>query len=200
MDVYQEYILVTYRPFDVHIFNVKLFGELTPSGNPDLQLSAARELSIMTAKSHPAAMRFIPDQIPREPISKSYISSSSYSFSGEPARCLILRSNGELSLLDLDDGRERNLTDSVELFWVTCGHFEDKTNLIEEALRLAELSAEKPHFSHCLEWLLFTVFEADISRPNVDKNQMSVLKHVKNSFGEDLRSYPKFSRVLGCCC
>jgi hypothetical protein len=35
---------------------------------------------------------------------------------------------------------------------------------IEEALTLAELSAEKPHFSHCLEWLLFTVFEADISR------------------------------------
>lgn len=65
MDVYQDYILVTYRPFDVHIFNVKLFGELTPSGNPDLQLSAVRELSIMTAKSHPAAMRFIPDQIPQ---------------------------------------------------------------------------------------------------------------------------------------
>lgn len=35
---------------------------------------------------------------------------------------------------------------------------------IEEALRLANLSAEKPHFSHCLEWLLFTVFDADISR------------------------------------
>jgi len=48
------------------------------------------------------------------------------------SRCLILRSNGELSLLDLDDGRERNLTDSVELFWVTCGQSEDKTNLIEE--------------------------------------------------------------------
>lgn len=47
-------------------------------------------------------------------------------------RCLILRANGELSLLDLDDGRERNLTDSVELFWVTCGQSEDKTNLIEE--------------------------------------------------------------------
>jgi len=48
------------------------------------------------------------------------------------SRCLILRANGELSLLDLDDGRERNLTDSVELFWVTCGQSEDKTNLIEE--------------------------------------------------------------------
>lgn len=33
-----------------------------------------------------------------------------------------------------------------------------------EALRLAQLSAEKPHFSHCLEWLLFTVFDAEISR------------------------------------
>jgi hypothetical protein len=34
----------------------------------------------------------------------------------------------------------------------------------EEALRLAQLSAEKPHFSHCLEWLLFTVFDTEISR------------------------------------
>lgn len=34
----------------------------------------------------------------------------------------------------------------------------------EEALRLAQLSAEKPHFSHCLEWLLFTVFDTEITR------------------------------------
>lgn len=47
-------------------------------------------------------------------------------------RCLILRGNGELSLLDLVDGRERELTDSVELFWVTCGQSEEKTNLVEE--------------------------------------------------------------------
>ncbi|OIW07762.1 hypothetical protein TanjilG_12888 [Lupinus angustifolius] len=132
MDVYQDYILVTYMPFDVHIFHLKLFGELTPSGNPDLQLSAVRELSIMTAKSHPAAMRFIPDQFPRKSISNNYSSPSSDSLSREPARCLILRANGELSLLDLDDGRERTLTDSVELFWVTCGQCEDKTNLTEE--------------------------------------------------------------------
>ncbi|RWW19233.1 hypothetical protein GW17_00016729 [Ensete ventricosum] len=38
----------------------------------------------------------------------------------------------------------------------------------EEALRLACLSAEKPHFSHCLEWLLFTVFDAEISRYAID--------------------------------
>lgn len=48
------------------------------------------------------------------------------------ARCLILRSNGELSLLDLDDGHERGLADFVELFWVTCGQSDEKTNLIEE--------------------------------------------------------------------
>jgi hypothetical protein len=35
MDFYQEYILVTYRPFDVHIFHVKLFGEFT---TPNLQV------------------------------------------------------------------------------------------------------------------------------------------------------------------
>lgn len=47
-------------------------------------------------------------------------------------RCLILRTNGELSLLDLDDGHEQVLTNSVELFWVTCGQSEEKQNLIEE--------------------------------------------------------------------
>ncbi|XP_019449839.1 PREDICTED: RAB6A-GEF complex partner protein 1-like [Lupinus angustifolius] len=296
MDVYQDYILVTYMPFDVHIFHLKLFGELTPSGNPDLQLSAVRELSIMTAKSHPAAMRFIPDQFPRKSISNNYSSPSSDSLSREPARCLILRANGELSLLDLDDGRERTLTDSVELFWVTCGQCEDKTNLteevswldyghrgmqvwypspgansfkqedflqldpelefdrevyplgllpnagvvvgvsqrmsfsasaefpcfepspqaqtilhcllrhllqrdkIEEALRLAELSAEKPHFSHCLEWLLFTVFEADISRPNVNKNQISIPNHAKSTLLEKtcdlIRNFPEYFDVV----
>ncbi len=47
------------------------------------------------------------------------------------SRCLILRTNGELSLLDLDDGRERELTDSLELFWVTCGQSDERTKLIE---------------------------------------------------------------------
>ncbi|XP_010275696.1 PREDICTED: RAB6A-GEF complex partner protein 1-like [Nelumbo nucifera] len=272
MDVFQDYILVTYRPFDVHIFHVNIIGELSPSNTPTLQLSTVRELSIMTAKSHPAAMRFIPEQPSSEFVSRNHLSSSSDPFVRQPARCLILRTNGELSLLDLDDGRERGLTDSVELFWVTCGQTEEKANLIEdvswldyghrgmqvwypspgvdsfkqedflqldpelefdrevyplgllpyagvvvgvsqrmsfssctefpcfeptpqaqtilhcllrhllqrdkieEALRLARLSAEKPHFSHCLEWLLFTVFDAEISRQNANKNQISVPK------------------------
>lgn len=46
-------------------------------------------------------------------------------------------------------------------FFYCCVCQRDKS---EEALRLAQLSAEKPHFSHCLEWLLFTVFDAEISR------------------------------------
>ncbi|XP_060668600.1 uncharacterized protein LOC107432934 isoform X2 [Ziziphus jujuba] len=294
MDVYQEYILVTYRPFDVHIFHVKQFGEFTATSTPDLELSTVRELSIMTAKSHPASMRFIPDQLPSECISNNHNSNSD--FAREPTRCLILRANGELSLLDLDDGREIELTDSVELFWVTCGQSEEKTNLIEEvswldyghrgmqvwypslgadpfkqedflqldpelefdrevyplgllpnagvvvgvsqrmsfsactefpcfeptpqaqtilhcllrhliqrdkseeALRLAQLSAEKPHFSHCLEWLLFTVFEADISRPNVNKNQTAVPKSNSLSLLEKtcelLRNFPEYLDVV----
>ncbi|KAF3441536.1 hypothetical protein FNV43_RR15450 [Rhamnella rubrinervis] len=295
MDVYQEYILVTYRPFDVHIFHVNLFGEFTPSSTPDLQLSTVRELSIMTAKSHPAAMRFIPDQLPRDCIANNNVTSNS-ELAREPARCLILRANGELSLLDLDDGREMELTDSVELFWVTCGQSEEKTNLIEEvswldyghrgmqvwypslgadafkqedflqldpelefdrevyplgllpnagvvvgvsqrmsfsactefpcfeptpqaqtilhcllrhliqrnkseeALRLAQLSAEKPHFSHCLEWLLFTVFDAEISRPSVNKNQIAVPKFNSPTLLEKtcelLRNFPEYLDVV----
>ncbi|XP_050203918.1 uncharacterized protein LOC126653956 [Mercurialis annua] len=297
MDVYEDHILVTYRPFDVHIFHVKLNGDLTPHQTPNLQLSTVRELSIMTAKSHPAAMRFIPDQILREDAFKNHISPSLDLSVREPARCLILRTNGELSLLDLDDGRERELTDSVELFWVTCGQSQEKTNLIEdvswldyghrgmqvwypspgvdsfkqedflqldpelefdreiyplgllpnagvvvgvsqrmsfsactefpcfepspqaqtilhcllrhllqrdkseEALRLAQLSAQKPHFSHCLEWLLFTVFDAEISRQSANKNQNSVLKHVGNySFLEKtcdfIRNFPEYLDVV----
>ncbi|KAL7593370.1 uncharacterized protein LOC111894648 [Lactuca sativa] len=263
MDVYNDYLLVTYHPFDVHIFHVKLSGDLTPSSTPILQLSTVRELSIMTAKCHPAAMRFIPDQ----PDTDASIKDASSSSEKEPIRCLILRANGELSLLDLIDGREMELTESIELFWVTCGRSVDKTNLIEEvswldyghrgmqvwypssgvdpykqeeflqldpelefdrevyplgllpnagivvgitqrlsfsactefpcfepspqaqtilhcllrhllqrdkseeALQLARLSEEKPHFSHCLEWLLFTVFEAEISSQNANRNQ-----------------------------
>ncbi|XP_074328962.1 uncharacterized protein LOC141666707 isoform X2 [Apium graveolens] len=273
MDVYQDYLLVTYRPFNVNIFHVKLCGELTPLSTAYLQLSTVRELSIMTAKSHPAAMRFIPNQLEREYIPGKHISSSVGLWTKEPVRCLILRTNGELSVLDLDDGREKVLTDSIELFWVTCGESDGKTNLIgevswldyghrgmqirypssglepfqqkdflqldpelefdrevyplgllpnagvvvgvsqrmsfsactefpcfeptpqaqtilhcllrhllqreksEEALQLAQLSAEKPHFSHCFEWLLFTVFEADISRQSPSRKQSSVPSH-----------------------
>lgn len=251
----------------------------------------------MTAKSHPAAMRFIPDQLPRECASTDHLSSSPDGLVREPSRCLILRANGELSLLDLDDGRERELTDSVELFWVTCGQSEETTNLIEEvswldyghrgmqvwypspgvesfkqedflqldpelefdrevyplgllpnvgvvvgvsqrmsfsactefpcfepspqaqtilhcllrhllqrnksqeALRLAELSAEKPHFSHCLEWLLFTVFDAEISRQNLNKHRNNGLKSA-TSFTllektcDLIRNFPEYFDVV----
>ena len=40
--------------------------------------------------------------------------------------------NGELSVLDMDDGHEQALTNSVELFWVTCSQPEEKGNLIKE--------------------------------------------------------------------
>ncbi|PSS04372.1 RAB6A-GEF complex partner protein [Actinidia chinensis var. chinensis] len=296
MDVHEDYLLVTYHPFDVHIFHVKLSGELTPLSTPDLQLSTVRVLSIMTAKSHPAAMRFIPDPLPRENLSTNHISTPDL-LGTEPVRCLILRANGELSLLDLDDGRERELTDSVELFWVTCGQSENKTNLIEEvswldyghrgmqvwypssgvdrfkqedflqldpelefdrevyplgllpnagvvvgvcqrmsfsactefpcfepspqaqtilhcllrhllqrdkseeALHLAILSAEKPHFSHCLEWLLFTVFDAEISRQSANKNQISVPKSSTNCFLLEktcdlIKNFPEYFDVV----
>jgi len=47
MDVYQDHMLLTYRPFDVHIFHVKLFGELSPSGSPDLQVNAYFQIVLL---------------------------------------------------------------------------------------------------------------------------------------------------------
>ncbi|KAH9320719.1 hypothetical protein KI387_015358, partial [Taxus chinensis] len=305
MDICHDYILVTYRPFDVHVFHAQLSGELSPSNSPVLQLSAVRELSIMTAKKHPVAMRFIPDHLPRDRtlFSRSEVTpnddcveSSSETSQRQPKRCLILRLNGELSLLDLDEGRERELTDSVELFWVTCGQSEGKANLIdevswldyghrgmqvwypspgldpfqlqdflqldpelefdrevyplgllpnagvvvgisqrmsfsactefpcfepapqaqtilhcllrhllqrdkmEEALGLARLSANKPHFSHCLEWLLFTVFDADISSQSSTKNNSGFVKSVVSSLLEQtcdlIRNFPEYLDVV----
>ena len=38
MDVFQDYVLVTYSPFDVHIFHVVILGELSPASNPVLQV------------------------------------------------------------------------------------------------------------------------------------------------------------------
>jgi hypothetical protein len=37
-------------------------------------------------------------------------------------------------------------------------------NALEEAVQLARLSASRPHFSHSLEWLLFTVFDAEMAQ------------------------------------
>ncbi|XP_062220514.1 uncharacterized protein LOC133919949 isoform X1 [Phragmites australis] len=295
MDVFQDYISVTYSPFDVHIFHVMITGELSPASSPVLQLSTVRELSIMSPKSPPVSMRFIPEQND-EGVLKRDTNGSSDLLSQQPSRCLILRMNGELSVLDMDDGHEHTLTNSVELFWVTCSQFEEKGSLIkevswldyghqgmqvwypshgadpfkqedflqldpelefdrevyplgllpnvgvvvgvsqrfsfstaefpcfepspqaqtilhcllrhllqrdknEEALRLANLSAEKPHFSHCLEWLLFTVFDADISRPSASKSQVlqknnSPKKSLLEKTCDLLRNFPEYMDVV----
>uniref|UniRef100_A0A0C9QVU0 TSA: Wollemia nobilis Ref_Wollemi_Transcript_5142_3834 transcribed RNA sequence n=1 Tax=Wollemia nobilis TaxID=56998 RepID=A0A0C9QVU0_9CONI len=305
MDTCEDYILVTYRPFDVHVFHAQLSGELSPSNSPVLQLSAVRELSIMTAKKHPVAMRFIPDHLPKDGTlysssdmtpNNNHLDSGSGTLQRQPKRCLILRLNGELSLLDLDEGRECELTDSVELFWVTCGQSDGKANLIDEvswldyghrgmqvwypspgldpfqlqdflqldpelefdrevyplgllpnagvvvgvsqrmsfsactefpcfepapqaqtilhcllrhllqrdktkeALGLARLSANKPHFSHCLEWLLFTVFDADIYSQNATKNNSGSVKSSAPSLLEQtcdlIRNFPEYLDVV----
>ncbi|GJM87069.1 hypothetical protein PR202_ga02987 [Eleusine coracana subsp. coracana] len=294
MDVFQDYILVTYSPFDVHIFHVMISGELSPANSPVLQVSTVRELSIMSPKSPPVSMRFIPEQ--NDEGSLRGTTGSSNLLSQQPSRCLILRMNGEFSVLDMDDGHEHALTNSVELFWVTCSQFEEKGSLLkevswldyghrgmqiwylshgadpfkqeeflqldpelefdrevyplgllpnvgvvvgvsqrmsfstaefpcfepspqaqtilhcllrhllqrdkaEEALRLANLSAEKPHFSHCLEWLLFTVFDADISRPSSSRKQVSQntdpsKKSLLEKTCDLLRNFPEYMDVV----
>lgn len=45
---------------------------------------------------------------------------------------MLLRSGGELSLLDLDQGSERRLVSGVERFWLTSGRPKEEANLIKE--------------------------------------------------------------------
>lgn len=81
--------------------------------------------------------------------------------------------NGELSLLDLDDGRERELTDSVELFWVTCGQSDEKTNLIEEVSWLdyghrgMQVNVFLGHFFYyCVKYVTFSLLQFSLSLSN----------------------------------
>lgn len=69
-------------------------------------------------------------------------------------RCLILRINGELSLLDLDEGSERKLTGDVEHFWVTYKQPDGEANLIEEVSWLAygHHGMQARPFKSCAAW------------------------------------------------
>ena len=51
---------------------------------------------------------------------------------GTCCRCMILRPDGELSLLDLDRGNERRLLSGVERFWLNCGQAKEETDLTKE--------------------------------------------------------------------
>jgi hypothetical protein len=47
-------------------------------------------------------------------------------------RCMILRTDGELSLLDLDQGNERRLVSGIERFWLSWGRPKEEAELIKE--------------------------------------------------------------------
>ncbi|CAI7744404.1 unnamed protein product, partial [Closterium sp. NIES-53] len=191
----------------------------------------------------------------------------------QPTKCMLLRTDGDLSLLDLDSGSERALVAGVENFWLTQGGDEAAAALIEEvpwwayghrgmqvwypslyhdaagqpaevqqldpeldfdrevyplgvspaagvivgvsqrlslsscaempcfeptpqaqpilpcllrhllqrnkmeeAVQLAHLSATRPHFSHSLEWLLFTIFDAETSSASARRRRKEVKK------------------------
>uniref|UniRef100_A0A7I4D4R9 RIC1 C-terminal alpha solenoid region domain-containing protein n=1 Tax=Physcomitrium patens TaxID=3218 RepID=A0A7I4D4R9_PHYPA len=279
LDVWQDYILVTCPPFDIYVFKVHVQGELSPLRSATVQLFTVRELSIMSSRKSPVAMHFVPNVGPwSEGMANSWdsprVGTNVYHGSelpGEaakqPTRCMILRTDGELSLLDLDHGNERRLLSGVERFWLSneqakveadpvkedpCWAYgpqgmqvwypSSTSNVVqspsvrqlepeldfdrevyplglspaagiivgisqrltlsgcilmpcfeptpqaqpilpcllwhllqrnksEDALQLAKLSEGLPHFSHSLEWLLFTVFDAAMSSQSTNKRR-----------------------------
>ncbi|XP_024532297.1 RAB6A-GEF complex partner protein 1 [Selaginella moellendorffii] len=109
MDIWQQYILVAFAPFDLRIFRVTMDGNVTPFKVPVVQLDTVRELSIVSVKRAPVALQLVPPQ--RSPES-----------SQQPGRCVVLRNDGELSILDLDKGSERSLATGIERYWLTSGN------------------------------------------------------------------------------
>eukprot|EP00850_Spirogloea_muscicola_P003181 SM000012S25443 [mRNA] locus=s12:1087565:1095716:- [translate_table: standard] len=265
MDSYQDFILIATPPFEIRVFHVHIDGELSPLKTPPVQLTTVRELSIMSAKKPLVAMQFVPNS----GASKSDgFTPTEEAVQRQPTRCMLLRMDGELSLLDLERGSERPLVLGIEHFWLTQGRPEEEAALIEEvpwwayghrgmqvwypssdadtsahsaslqqldpeldfdrevypvgvspaagvivgisqrlslsacadmpcfepipkaqpilpcllrhllqrnkideAVELAQLSADRPHFSHSLEWLLFTVFDAEMTNPVLRKRR-----------------------------
>lgn len=279
LDVWQDYILVTCPPFDIYVFKVHVQGELSPLKPTNVQLFTVRELSIMSTRKSPMAMHFVPNigawndgttsswDSPRVGTNIHHFSELPGEAAKQPTRCMILRTDGDLSLLDLDHGNERPLLSGVERFWLSNEQAKEGTDLIkedpcwaygpqgmqvwypssatnvarsptvrqlepeldfdrevyplglspaagiivgisqrltlsgcilmpcfeptpqaqpilpcllwhllqrnksEEALQLAKLSEGLPHFSHSLEWLLFTVFDAAMSSQSTNRRR-----------------------------
>lgn len=110
-----------------------------------------RELSIMSARKPPIDMRFVPtsgfpelDQASSSAPGGSAAPSGGTPLGGgirdqaadavlrQPTRCMLLRTDGELSLLDLDRGSERALVAGVEHFWLTGARAREEELLMEE--------------------------------------------------------------------
>ncbi|KAH9536131.1 hypothetical protein CY35_17G090800 [Sphagnum magellanicum] len=145
MDVWQDYILVTCPPFDIYVFKVHVQGTLSPLKASKVQLHTVRELSIMSARKPPAAMHLVPNiglgddsttntrDSPRAGSNReSWREVSAEAISKQPTRCMILRTDGELSLLDLDQGNERRLVSGIERFWLSWGRPKEEAELIKE--------------------------------------------------------------------
>lgn len=297
LDSWQDYILVATPPFEVRVFHMSLDGELSPLKHPSVQLRTVRELSLMSARRPIVSMRFVPRSGEEE-----WDASHQPGLMGtspitdvvrrQPTRCMILRTDGDLSLLDLDSGSERPLVSGVEHFWITKGRPREEAALIEEvpwwayghrgmqvwypsqhesaslsaspqqldpeldfdrevyplgvspaagvivgisqrlsisacsdlpcfepspqaqpilpcllrhllqrdkleeAVELAGFSANRPHFSHSLEWLLFTVFDAEMASQHGKKNRGKVGTPMLDKACELVRRFPEYLDVV----
>ncbi|KAG0587383.1 hypothetical protein KC19_2G160700 [Ceratodon purpureus] len=144
MDVRQDYILVTCAPFDIYVFKVHVQGEVSSQKTATVELFTVRELSIMSTRKSPLAMHFVPNFGPwSDGTTSSWdsprVGTNIHNFinlpgeaAKQPTRCMLLRTNGELSLLDLDHGNERRLLSGVERLWLSNDRATEETDLIKE--------------------------------------------------------------------
>eukprot|EP00898_Chlorokybus_atmophyticus_P004519 jgi/Chlat1/5068/Chrsp33S08959 len=126
MDTHGEFILTVTSPFALTVYQVAVQGELTPLGSPRAVLTAVRELSLQSVKRPPVAVMFVANY------GKSDASSQLLNAGdAAPDHCIVLRSDGQLLLLHIAQGTERQLLTGVEHFWVTAGRSQPEASAAE---------------------------------------------------------------------
>jgi hypothetical protein len=125
-----DFLMVATPPMHITIYAAAWAGALTPTGSPRLSLTPIRELRLLSARAPPITLMLVPPTPARAATPRA----DSFGFgavtaapaaqpppssrAAQPLSAVVLRADGELSLLDLKLGSERAVAADVDEFWL----------------------------------------------------------------------------------
>ncbi|KAK9831279.1 hypothetical protein WJX74_010194 [Apatococcus lobatus] len=116
MDAVGNFLVIASGSLEIVVMRVDVIGSMAPNGNPSAKLSAVRELSIMSMGAPIQEIALVEPSV-GPPVEDG--PESSGKAGPEPRHCVLLRSGGAMSVLDLAQGSEASLADDVECFWLS---------------------------------------------------------------------------------
>ncbi|GAX78137.1 hypothetical protein CEUSTIGMA_g5579.t1 [Chlamydomonas eustigma] len=133
MDCVGSHILLASQPLEIALFEVSITGKLSPSSSPKASLQLVREISMMHVGNPLMDMALVASQYAEDSLhlgnamraaadhvaNNGSADQSVSEVSAAPRQCLLLRSGGIISVLDLEKGSEVVLSTDVESFWLS---------------------------------------------------------------------------------